>query len=72
MITHDKVIEIFSLADDFYKIFNHELATCLIQPERTKRQYSRKSTMSDSEYRRICLKDYLLMAYNLLPRLKRI
>ena len=49
MIINDKVIEIFSLADDFCKFFNQELATRLIQPERTKRKYSRKSVMSESE-----------------------
>ena len=48
MITEDKVIEIFCMADDFCKFFDAMTAKYTLKPTR-KRKYHRNSTMSKAE-----------------------
>lgn len=48
MITEDKVIEIFSIADDFCKYFDAQMAKYTFKAE-NKRKYHRDSRMSKAE-----------------------
>ena len=48
MITENKVIEIFCMADDFCKFFD-TMMTKYTLPSTTKRKYHRDSTMSKAE-----------------------
>ena len=48
MITEDKVIEIFCMADDFCKFFDAMTAKYTLKPT-GKRKYHRNSTMSKAE-----------------------
>ena len=48
MITENKVIEIFCMADDFCKFFD-TMMTKYTLPSTTKRKYQRDSTMSKAE-----------------------
>ena len=48
MITEDKVIEIFCMADDFCKLFDAITAKYTLKPT-GKRKYHRNSTMSKAE-----------------------
>ena len=48
MITEDKVIEIFYMADDFCKFFDAMTAKYTLKPT-GKRKYHRNSTMSKAE-----------------------
>lgn len=48
MITDDKIIEIYSLADDFMKLFSAELQKRTISGSKPSRA-GRKSVMSDAE-----------------------
>lgn len=48
MITKDKVIEIFCMADDFCKFFDAMMAKYTLKPLK-KRKYHRSSTMSKAE-----------------------
>lgn len=49
MITQDKVIEIYSMADDFCKFFSAQLKNYLIETPSKTRQYHRDNKMSDAE-----------------------
>ena len=49
MITDDKIIEIYSLADDFCKIFSQHLQKYQLSSPKTTRKYHRESTLSDAE-----------------------
>ena len=45
MITEDKVIEIFCIADDFCKVFDAQMAKHTLKAQ-NKRKYHRESRMS--------------------------
>ncbi|MDL2262160.1 IS982 family transposase [Bacteroidales bacterium OttesenSCG-928-I21] len=49
MLTKDKIIEIFCIADDFCKEFNKEIKNHQIEPNDGKKHRNRSVTMSDSE-----------------------
>ena len=48
MLTGDKVMEIFSMADDFCKFFDAKKVKYMLKPT-GKRKYNRSSTMSKAE-----------------------
>jgi len=49
MLTHDKIIEIFCIADDFCKKFSQEIKKHQIAPKDGKKHRNRSCEMSDSE-----------------------
>ena len=49
MITDDKVIEIYCLADDFCKVFSTQLQKYQLEAPKTTRKYHRNSRLSDAE-----------------------
>lgn len=49
MITEDKVIEIYCLADDFCKVFSAQIKKHQLAQSKTTRKYYRASTLSDAE-----------------------
>lgn len=49
MITEAKVIEIYSLADDFCKVFSEQLKSYRLSVPKTTRDYYRESKLSDAE-----------------------
>lgn len=49
MITDDKVIEIYSLADDFCKVFSAQIKKYQLEPPKTTRRYHRSNKLSDAE-----------------------
>lgn len=49
MITEDKVIEIYTLADDFCKFFSRELKKYQLDTTKTTRNYHRPNKLSDAE-----------------------
>lgn len=49
MLTECKVIEIYSLADDFCKLFSSNLQKYQLTAPKTTRKYHRNSTLSDAE-----------------------
>lgn len=49
MITEDKVIEIYALADDFCKVFSAHVKKCQLEAPKTTRKYHRDSRLSDAE-----------------------
>jgi len=55
MLTHDKIIEIFCIADDFCKNFSKEIKKHQILPKNGKKHRNRSCEMSDSEIMTILL-----------------
>jgi hypothetical protein len=55
MLTHDKIIEIFCIADDFCKNFSQEIKKHQITPKNGKKHRNRSCEMSDSEIMTILL-----------------
>lgn len=49
MITDDKVIEIYTLADDFCKVFSTQVKKYQLDTPKTTRKYHRDSILSDAE-----------------------
>jgi hypothetical protein len=49
MLTDDKVIEIYSLADDFCKVFSSQLKKYQLEAPKTTRSYHRDPRLSDAE-----------------------
>ena len=49
MIAEDKVTEIFCIADDFCKEFEHEIAKNAVEPSPEARKRRRRRRMSDAE-----------------------
>jgi len=49
MITDDKIIEIYSFADDFCKIFSQHLQKYQLTSLKTTRKYHCESTLSEAE-----------------------
>lgn len=49
MISDNKVIEIFCLADDFCKVFNQQIKKYTLTPPKTTRAYHRDSKLSDAD-----------------------
>lgn len=49
MITQNKVIEIYSMADDFCKFFSAQIQSHTIEAPSKTRKYHRDNRMSDSE-----------------------
>ena len=55
MLTNDKIIEIFCMADDFCKNFSQEIKKHQLQPKDGKKHRNRPCEMSDSEIMTVLL-----------------
>jgi len=55
MLTQDKIIEIYCIADDFCKEFHQEFKKINTLPDNGKKRYNRSGEMSDKEIMTILL-----------------
>jgi len=55
MLTDDKIIEIFCMADDFCKLFSQEIKKHQLSPNDSKKRRHRSHEMSDSEIMTVLL-----------------
>ena len=55
MLTKDKIIEIFCMADDFCKNFSQEIKKHQLRPKDGKKHRNRACEMSDSEIMTVLL-----------------